>query len=86
MSSRQSQKVVPPYPDPVDSGNIVVTETSYATGSAVPPSTVILGPREPQRLIVTERVYTPESTLVDQHYGNEENGYQSVDHENSLSG
>lgn len=73
VSSRQSQKVVPPHPDPVASGNIVVTETSYATGSTLPPSTVILGPRQPQSLIVTERVYTPASTLVDQHYGNEEN-------------
>ncbi|KAL1773744.1 desmoglein-2 [Sigmodon hispidus] len=73
VSSRQSQKLVPPPPDPVASGNIIVTETSYATGSAVPPSTVILGPRQPQSLIVTERVYAPASTLVDQHYANEEN-------------
>lgn len=73
VSSRQSQKVVPPPPDPVASGNIIVTETSYATGSTVPPSTVILGPRQPQSLIVTERVYAPASTLVDQHYANEEN-------------
>ncbi|CAH7094082.1 Dsg2 [Phodopus roborovskii] len=73
VSSRQSQKVVPPHPDPVASGKIIVTETSYATGSAVPPSTVILGPRQPQSLIVTERLYAPASTLVDQHFGNEEN-------------
>lgn len=72
VSSRQSQKVVPP-PNPVASGNIIVTETSYAAGSAVPPSTVILAPRQPQSLIVTERVYAPASTLVDQHYANEEN-------------
>ncbi|XP_029402865.1 desmoglein-2 [Mus pahari] len=72
VSSRQSQKVVPP-PDPVASGNIIVTETSYAKGSAVPPSTVLLAPRQPQSLIVTERVYAPTSTLVDQHYANEEN-------------
>ncbi|XP_060233621.1 desmoglein-2 [Meriones unguiculatus] len=72
VSSRQSQKVVPPPPDPVASGNIIVTETSYTTGPAVPPSTVILGPRQPQGLIVTERVYAPASTLVDQHYANEE--------------
>ncbi|XP_021006112.1 desmoglein-2 [Mus caroli] len=72
VSSRQSQKVVPP-PDPVASGNIIVTETSYAKGSAVPPSTVLLAPRQPQSLIVTERVYAPASTLVDQHYANEEN-------------
>lgn len=71
VSSRQSQKVVPP-PDPVASGNIIVTETSYAKGSAVPPSTVLLAPRQPQSLIVTERVYAPTSTLVDQHYANEE--------------
>lgn len=72
VSSRQRQKVVPPPPDPVASGSIIVTETSYATGSEVPPSTVILGPRQPQSLIVTERVYAPTSTLVDQHYANEE--------------
>ncbi|XP_031220912.1 desmoglein-2 [Mastomys coucha] len=72
VSSRQRQKAGPP-PDPVASGNIVVTETSYATGSVVPPSTVILAPRQPQSLIVTERVYAPASTLVDQQYANEEN-------------
>lgn len=72
VSSRQRQKAGPP-PDPVASGNIVVTETSYATGSVVAPSTVILAPRQPQSLIVTERVYAPASTLVDQHYANEEN-------------
>lgn len=72
VSSRQSQKVVPPPPDPAASGNIIVTETSYTTGPAVPPSTVILGPRQPQGLIVTERVYAPASALVDQHYANEE--------------
>jgi hypothetical protein len=73
MSSRQSQKVAPPLPDPVASGNIIMTETSYGTGSTVPPSTVILGPRQPQSLVVTERVYAPASTLVDQHYANEGN-------------
>ncbi|XP_051019116.1 desmoglein-2 [Acomys russatus] len=72
VSSRQSQKVVPPPSDPVASGSIIVTETSYATGSEVPPTTVILGPRQPQSLIVTERVYAPTSTLVDQHCANEE--------------
>ncbi|XP_052011710.1 desmoglein-2 [Apodemus sylvaticus] len=71
VSSRQSQKVVP-TPDPVASGNVIVTETSYAAGSAGPPSTVILAPRQPQSLVVTERVYAPASALVDQHYANEE--------------
>ncbi|KAM5222148.1 desmoglein-2 [Ctenodactylus gundi] len=73
VSSRQGQKVAPPRPDPLASSNIIVTETSYATGSAVPPSTVILGPGQPQSLIVTERVYAPASTLADQHYGGEGN-------------
>nr|XP_048298631.1 desmoglein-2 [Myodes glareolus] len=73
VSSRQSQKVVPPAPDPVASGNIIVTETSYATGATGPSSTLILGPRQPQSLIVTERVYAPAATLVDQHYANDEN-------------
>ncbi|XP_017652577.1 desmoglein-2 [Nannospalax galili] len=73
VSSRQTQKVVPPLPDPVAASNIIVTETSYATGSTVPPSTVILDPGQPQSLIVTERVYAPASTLVDQHYTNEGN-------------
>lgn len=73
VSSRQSQKVVPPAPDPVASGNIIVTETSYATGATGPSSTLILGPRQPQSLIVTERVYAPATTLVDQHYANDEN-------------
>ncbi|XP_008071578.1 desmoglein-2 [Carlito syrichta] len=71
VSSRQAQKAAPPLPDPLASGNVIVTETSYATGSTVPPSTVILGPRQPQSLIVTERVYAPGPTLVDQHYANE---------------
>ncbi|XP_053427643.1 desmoglein-2 [Nycticebus coucang] len=71
VSSKQTQKVATPLPDPLASSNIIVTETSYATGSTVPPSTVILGPRQPQSLIVTERVYAPASALVDQHYANE---------------
>uniref|UniRef100_A0A8D2CXY2 Desmoglein 2 n=1 Tax=Sciurus vulgaris TaxID=55149 RepID=A0A8D2CXY2_SCIVU len=69
VSSRQGQKVAPPFAEPA--GNIIMTETSYATGSSVPPNTVILGPRQPQNLIVTERVYAPAPTLVDQHYANE---------------
>ncbi|VTJ62034.1 Hypothetical predicted protein [Marmota monax] len=73
VSSRQGQKVAPPLAEPLPSGNIIMTETSYATGSSIPPNTVILGPRQPQNLIVTERVYAPASTLVDQHYANEGN-------------
>lgn len=74
MSSKQGQKVVTPLCDPLASGKVIVTETSFATGSTVPPpSTVVLGPRQPQGLIVTERVYAPVSALVDQHYANEGN-------------
>ncbi|XP_069906014.1 desmoglein-2 isoform X1 [Oryctolagus cuniculus] len=73
VSSRQGQKAAAPLADPLASGNIIVTETSYATGSAVPPSTVILAPRQPQSLVVTERVYAPASSLVDQHFANEGN-------------
>uniref|UniRef100_G3UAT3 Desmoglein 2 n=1 Tax=Loxodonta africana TaxID=9785 RepID=G3UAT3_LOXAF len=71
ISSRQGQTVPTPLPDPLVPSNIVVTETSYATGSTIQPSTAILGSRQPQGLIVTERVYAPASTLVDQHFGNE---------------
>ncbi|XP_046942859.1 desmoglein-2 [Lynx rufus] len=71
ISSRQSEKVATLLPDPLASGNVVVTETSYATGSTMPPSTVILGPGQPQALIVTERVYAPAPPLVDQHYAND---------------
>ncbi|XP_023569153.1 desmoglein-2, partial [Octodon degus] len=71
VSSRQAQKAASP-PDPLASGNVIMTET-YTTGSAGPPTTVILGPRQPQSLIVTERVYAPASTLVDQHYVGEGN-------------
>lgn len=72
MSSKQGQKVVTPLRDPLASGKVIVTETSFATGSTVPPpSTVVLGPRQPQGVIVTERVYAPVSALVDQHYANE---------------
>ncbi|XP_058548415.1 LOW QUALITY PROTEIN: desmoglein-2 [Neofelis nebulosa] len=71
VSSRQSEKVATLLPDPLASGNVVVTETSYATGSTMPPSTVILGPGQPQALIVTERVYAPAPPLVDQHYAND---------------
>uniref|UniRef100_A0A5F4VSD7 Desmoglein 2 n=1 Tax=Callithrix jacchus TaxID=9483 RepID=A0A5F4VSD7_CALJA len=71
VSSRQAQTVSTPLPDPVTSGNMMATEASYATGSTMPPSTVILGSRQPQSLIVTERVYAPASTLVDQPYANE---------------
>ncbi|ELW64618.1 Desmoglein-2 [Tupaia chinensis] len=70
VSSRQKATLVP---DPLASGNIIVTETSYATGSTMPPCTVTLGPRQPQSLIVTERVYAPASSLADQHYSNEGN-------------
>lgn len=74
VSSKHGQKVVTPLPDPLASGNVIVTETSFATSSTMPPpSTVILGPRQPQGLIVTERIYAPASTLVDQHYANEGN-------------
>ncbi|XP_006835192.1 PREDICTED: desmoglein-2 [Chrysochloris asiatica] len=73
MSSLKGQKVVTPLPDPLFPSNIVVTETSYATGSTSQPNTAILGSRQPQGLIVTERVYAPTSTLVDQHYANESN-------------
>ncbi|XP_037364593.1 desmoglein-2 [Talpa occidentalis] len=73
VSSRQNQKVATTLPDPLASGNVIVTETSYTTDSALPPSMVILTPRKPQGLIVTERVYAPASTLVDQHYASEDN-------------
>ncbi|XP_039110379.1 desmoglein-2 [Hyaena hyaena] len=68
VSSRQGQQVATLLPDPLASGNVVVTETSYAAGSTMPASTVILGPGQPQALIVTERVYAPAPPLVDQHY------------------
>ncbi|KFO35159.1 Desmoglein-2, partial [Fukomys damarensis] len=73
VSSRQGQKVVPPPPDPLASGNIIMTETSYTTGPTMPPSTVVLGPGQPQSLIVTERLYAPASTLVGQHSAGEGN-------------
>ncbi|XP_055994335.1 desmoglein-2 [Sorex fumeus] len=73
-SSRQSQKVTTTsLPEPVAPRNIIVTETSYTTDSALPPSTVILRPSQPQGLVVTERVYAPAATLVDQHYSNDGN-------------
>ncbi|XP_070485935.1 desmoglein-2 isoform X1 [Equus przewalskii] len=73
VSSWQGQKVPRPLPDPLPPGNVILKETSYATGSTMPPSTMILGPSQPQGLIVTERVYAPASTLVDQHYASEGN-------------
>ena len=73
VSSKQNQKVATLLPNSLASGSVTVTET-FATGSTVPPpSTVILGPGQPQGLIVTERVYGPATTLVDQHYANEGN-------------
>ncbi|KAM4841423.1 desmoglein-2 [Thomomys bottae] len=73
VSSRQSQKIAPPLPDPMASGNIIMVGSSYATSSTLPPGTVILDSGQPQSLIVTERVYAPASTLVDHHYANEGN-------------
>ncbi|XP_016042687.1 desmoglein-2 isoform X1 [Erinaceus europaeus] len=73
VSSSQRQNVSPSLPDPLVPGNVIVTETSYATGSTLPRGAVILGPRQPSSLIVTERVYAPASTLVDQHYASEGN-------------
>lgn len=71
QSSRQSQKVATRLPDPLASGNVVVTETSYAAGSTMPPSTAILGPGQAQALIVTERVYAPAPPSVERQYGND---------------
>ncbi|XP_037661499.1 desmoglein-2 [Choloepus didactylus] len=71
VSSRQGQKVAKPLPDPLAPGHFIVTETSYATGPTRPPSTLVLGSREPQGLIVTERVYAPASALVDEPDANE---------------
>uniref|UniRef100_A0A8D1P0Z8 Cadherin domain-containing protein n=1 Tax=Sus scrofa TaxID=9823 RepID=A0A8D1P0Z8_PIG len=71
VSSRQGQTIAAPLSDPLASGNMIVTETSYATGSTLPPSTVILGPNQSQGLIVTERVYAPASSLLDQQYASE---------------
>ncbi|XP_043852848.1 desmoglein-2 [Dromiciops gliroides] len=77
LSSRQGLKVTRPLPDPLPTGNIVITETSYATGSTLPPSTLVLNANQPQSLMVTERVYAPASSLVDQqfvqHHANESN-------------
>lgn len=74
VSSKQGQTVATRLPNPLASGNVIVTETSFAAGSTVPPpSAVILGPRQPQGLIVTERVYAPASALVDRRYANEGN-------------
>ncbi|XP_041618245.1 desmoglein-2 isoform X1 [Vulpes lagopus] len=73
VSSRQGHKVATLLPDPLASGNVVVTETSYGTGSTMPPSTVVLGPGQSQALIVTERVYAPAPPLVEQRYANDTN-------------
>ncbi|XP_004470294.1 desmoglein-2 [Dasypus novemcinctus] len=71
-SSRHSQKVATPLPDPLPASNrVTVSETHYAPSPARPPSAVVLGSRQPQGLIVTERVFAPASALGDQHYGNE---------------
>ncbi|XP_004606183.2 desmoglein-2 [Sorex araneus] len=73
-SSSQSQKVTTTsLPEPAAPRNIIVTETSYTTDSALRPSTVILRPSQPQGLVVTERVYAPATTLVDQRYRNDGN-------------
>uniref|UniRef100_A0A4X2K366 Cadherin domain-containing protein n=1 Tax=Vombatus ursinus TaxID=29139 RepID=A0A4X2K366_VOMUR len=68
LSNRQELKVVRPLPNPLPTSNIVVTETSYSTGSTLPPSTLILNANQPQNLMVTERVYAPASSLVDQQF------------------
>ncbi|XP_064337596.1 desmoglein-2 [Camelus dromedarius] len=73
VSSRQGPKVAATPPEALAAGSRIVTETSYATGSMVPPSTVVLGPGQSQGLIVTERVYTPASALVEQQYAREGN-------------
>lgn len=78
VSSKQGQQVAAQLPDPLAAGNVIVTETSFATGPIGPPPTVVLGPRQPQGLIVTERVYAPASATVDrrcahQHCANEGN-------------
>ncbi|CAK6448036.1 unnamed protein product [Pipistrellus nathusii] len=52
--------------DALAAGNVIVTETAFATGPGGPPP-VVLGPRQPQGLIVTERVYAPAAAMMDQH-------------------
>ncbi|XP_004412985.1 PREDICTED: desmoglein-2, partial [Odobenus rosmarus divergens] len=70
VSSRQGQKVATLLPHPLASGNVVVTETSYTTGSTMPPSTVILGPGPSQALIVREQTYAPAPPFIEPHYAN----------------
>ncbi|XP_004703134.1 desmoglein-2 [Echinops telfairi] len=67
VSSQQGHQVATPLPDPLVPSSLLVTETSYATGSTIPASAALLGARQPQGLIVTERVYAPSSTVMDQH-------------------
>ncbi|XP_054580019.1 desmoglein-2 [Eptesicus fuscus] len=71
VSAKQGQKGAAQLPDALAAGNVIVTETSFATGPTGPPPAVVLGPRQPQGLIVTERVYAPASAVVDQHYANQ---------------
>lgn len=68
-ASGQSLKVTATsLPEPAAPRNVLVTETSYTTDSALPPGAGVLRPSPPQGVVVTERVYAPAATWVDQHF------------------
>ncbi|XP_059563391.1 desmoglein-2 [Myotis daubentonii] len=85
VSSKQGQQVAAQLPDPLAAGNVIVTETSFATGPTGHPPTVVLGPRQPQGLIVTERVYAPASAVVDQRCAHQHYAHQHYANEGNIT-
>ncbi|TFK12353.1 CKLF-like MARVEL transmembrane domain-containing protein 8 [Platysternon megacephalum] len=60
-ASRPGLKQARPIADPLANSNVIVTETSYADGPIVRPTTGVLDPQ----FLVTERVLAPASGLQD---------------------
>ncbi|XP_070277327.1 desmoglein-2 isoform X1 [Myotis yumanensis] len=85
VSSKQGQQVAAQLPDPLAAGNVIVTETSFATGRTGPPPAIVLGPRQPQGLIVTERVYAPASAAGDQRCAHQHYAHQHYANEGNIT-
>lgn len=85
VSSKQGQQAAAQLPGPLAAGNVIVTETSFATGPTGPPPAVALGPRQPQGLVVTERVYAPASSVVGPRYANQHYANQHYANEGNIT-
>nr|KAF6358142.1 desmoglein 2 [Pipistrellus kuhlii] len=71
--------------DALAAGSVIVTETAFATGPGGPPPALVPGPRQPQGLIVTERVYAPASAMMDQRHAAQHHAAQHYTNEGNVT-